>query len=258
MENKNWFNNPVMAILSAVLLLMLISYTAFLSMNAFKEGKTIGKAELERDSVTITGEGRVKAIPDVGAVTISVITKADTAEEAQNQNVEQFNQLVADLKESGIAETDLKTASYNVFPLYNYVDGERQDNGFQVTQSLDVTIRDLDNSGDIIAIGSQNGVNEVSGLSFKVDDPEIYREEARQLALENAKQKAEDLSQTLGVKLGKVISFSESAGGDSMPQPVFSDVAMMEMAEEKAVANPSFEAGDEEIVIYATVVYEVK
>jgi len=258
MEEKNWFNNPVMSILVGVFLLCLIIFVGFSTFNAYKEGQSIGIAPEERNSVTITGEGRVDATPDVGQVTVTIVTENENAETAQNENVEQFNRVVAALKALGIEEKDLKTTSYNVYPRYDYENGTRTQRGFEVNQSLEVKIRDLDKSGDIIRVASANGVNQVSGLSFVVDEPEQYREEARRLALENAKEKADELSEVLGVELGKIISFSESASGAVTPTPLYREVAMMDEGLGVGGASPQFEEGSEEIVIYATIVYEVK
>jgi uncharacterized protein len=260
MENKNWLNNPAIAVILALVLLVITFYVTILSANAFKEGKNIGKAVTERDSVTITGEGRVLASPDVAQVSITIVTENVDAEAAQEENVEQFNKLVADLKELGIDEKDLKTTSYNVNPVYDWTDGERVDRGFEVRQSLQVKIRDLDKSGDVIRIASQNGVNRVGGLSFIVDNPEQYKEEARTKSLENAKLKAEELSEVLGVKLGKIISFSEGTSGGFDLSPVFrGEMMAFDTAEESAKSvTPDFEEGSEEIIIRSTIIYEVK
>jgi len=258
MEDKNWFNNPVTSTLVSALLVVLIIFVGFSSFNAFREGKSIGKAPEERNTVTITGEGRVDATPDVGQVNVTIVTENVNSETAQNENVEQFNKVVASLKQLGIEEKDLKTTSYTVYPVYDYTDGTRTQRGFEVNQSLQVKIRNLDTSGDVIRVASANGVNQVSGLSFVVDEPEQYKEEARRLALENAKQKAQELSDVLGVNLGKIISFSESSSGDYNPTPVFRESAAMNDTFGTGGATPQFQEGSEEIVIYATIVYEVK
>lgn len=257
MNGKNWLNNPVIAVLSGVVLITLGVYLVMLTVNEVKEGRYIGRPDTERDTITITGEGRVTAIPDVGQITVSIVTEGKEANDAQEENIEQFNQLVEALKEEGVKEEDLKTSNYSLSPRYRYDEGERTQIGFEVRQSLTVKIRDLDASGKIISLASQNGVNQVSGLSFTIDDPEIYREEARKKALEQAREKAEELADLADVNLGKIVSFSESGGGAPIPSPVFRTFDTAEIGIGGGVPEPDFEAGSEEVVVTATIEFEI-
>lgn len=261
MEKRNWLNTPVTAVLVNLILFTIL--VVGITGTYFMIKALQGDLDTVRDTVTITGEGRVTAEPDTGAVTVTIITEGDEAEDAQEENIEQFNLVVMALKDLGVEEKDLQTTSFNVNPRYRYDEGERTQIGFEVRQSLEVTIRDLDKSGEIIQAAGVNGVNQVSGLSFKVDEPEQYREEARRKALENAKEKADELAQVTGVRLGKIISFSESAGGGVPPVPFFrggyaEESMAMDVTVEPQMAAPQLEAGSEEIYVTATIVYEVK
>jgi len=252
---KDWFKNPVMAILTGLVLVALIIFLGVTTYNEVKEGRYIGRPDTERDTITITGEGRVTAIPDIGQITVGIQTENDDVNIAQEENIEQFNQLVAALKAEGIAEEDLKTSSYNVYPRYDYIEGEQILRGYEVTQSLTIKIRDLDNAGNVITVASQNGVNQVSGLSFTIDEPEQYREEAREEALANAREKARELADLMGVTLGRIVSFSESASGGQPPIPFYNEFA--QDGRGGGVSAPDFEAGSEEVVVIATIEYEI-
>ncbi len=258
MDHKNWLNNPVFAVLLAILLLAAVGLLSVLTYNQVKEGRYIGRPDTERDTITISGEGRVTAVPDIGQVTVTIVVEDNDAVTAQENNISQFNNLVAALKAEGIQEEDLKTTNYSVNPRYNWQEGERELIGYEVRQSLTVKIRDLDNSGNVIRVAGNNGANEVSGLSFTIDDPEQYRQEARKEALENAKDKAEELASLMGVSLGKIVSFNEGANNVSAPSPVYRDLAF---AEETGfgggLAEPSIETGSEEVRVTATIVYEI-
>lgn len=256
MDQKNWLNNPLMAILIAILLISGVAYIGVLTSNQIKEGRYIGRPDTERDTITISGEGRVTAVPDIGQVTVTIVTEDKDAAQAQETNVSKFNNLIAAIKAEGVEDKDLKTSNYSVNPRYNYTEEGRELVGYEVRQSLDIKIRDLDNSGAIIKVAGDSGANQVSGLSFTIDDPEEYRQEARQEALENAKQKAEELAGLMGVSLGKIVSFTESADGGYIPTPVYRDLAF---AEQSAMggAEPSIEAGSEEVSVTATIVYEI-
>ena len=128
--------------------------------------------------------------------------------------------------------------------------------GYQVSQSVTVKIRDLAKVGDILAAAGEGGANQVSGLSFSIDDPESLKQEARIKALENAKTKAEALASVAGVSLGKIVSFSES----SMTPPVMykSIDASLGMGGAAAVPSPTVEAGSMDIVLDVTVSYEIR
>ncbi len=246
----------LLSVLAGILLLASTVYIAILSVNAVKENRYIGRPDTERDTITITGEGRVTAIPDLGQITVSIVTEGRDAEEAQAQNIEKYNGLVNELKQSGIDSKDLKSTAYTVSPVYDWIEGVREFRGFEVRQSLQVKIRDLNNAGEVIRIASQNGVNEVSGLSFTIDEPESYRQLAREEALANAREKAQELADLTGVSLGKIVSFSESSAG--VPQPMYRlDFAQAEKALDSAAPAPEFEAGSEEVVVIATIEYEI-
>lgn len=256
MHEKNWPHHHLISLLIGLVLLILAVYMVMLTINEVKEGRYIGRPDTERDTITITGEGRVTAIPDLGQITVSIVTEAKEANQAQEENIKQFNQLVAALKDEGVEEKDLKTSNYSLSPRYRYDEGERIQIGFEVRQSLAVKIRDLDASGKIITLASQNGVNQVSGLSFTIDDPEIYREEAREEALEQAKDKAEALADLAGVNLGKIVSLSESSSGGFPPVYRTFETAEFGIGGE-ALPQPEFEAGSEEVVIIATIEFEI-
>ncbi len=258
MEKKNYFNNPFTGVLVNLILLALLVLGIAGSIMLIKVAT--GTLDTERDTVTIMGEGRVTAQPDLGKVTVTIVTERDTAEEAQEENITQFNQVVVALKEVGIKEEDLQTTSFNVNPLYDYTDNGRVSNGYEVRQSVEVTIRDLEKSGDVIQAAGNSGANQVSGLSFTIDEPEQYREEARQKALENAKQKADELSRTLGVKLGKIVSFSEYSNDGNNPVPFYGGAMDMaaESVQKTAVPAPQLETGSQDVYVTATIVFEVK
>ena len=125
--------------------------------------------------------------------------------------------------------------------------------GYLVSQNLDVKVRNMDNVSKIIEAAGAIGLNQVGNLAFAIDDPEKLREQARAKALEQAKQKAETLANVVGVKLGKIISFSESSNS-SQPMPYYAEKAL---GIGGGGAVPSVEAGSNEIMIIATVEYEI-
>lgn len=177
------------------------------------------------DTVTVTGQGQAFLAPDVARTTFSIEHQAATAAAAQAKVTEQANAAIAFVRAEGIAEKDIKTLSYNISPQYSYPrpcppgalcpvsDGTPRIVGYQVSQTVQVTVRDLDKVNDLIAgLGSRN-VQNLYGPDFSLDDPTEGYNAARADAIAKAKQQAAELAKQLGVRLGKIVSFSESSGG---------------------------------------------
>lgn len=251
----NIFENKSMRLLAA---LSLIGLTAFLfsaTRNELKENDYIGRPNAERDTITISGEGRVTAIPDIATTSIGVQTERTTVAAAQKENTEKMNRIIDRLKELGIEDEDIKTTSYNVYPVYDYSRGKRTDRGFSVDQRVTVKIRDLDTTGEVLAAATELGANQVGGLNFTIDEPEELRQEARLEALDAAKKKAEALASAAGVKLGGVVGFNE--GGGNYPQPVYRALSIEAYGGSDAAIAPDIEQGSQEIVVNVNVVYEI-
>ena len=156
------------------------------------------------------------------------------------------------LKSSGIEEKDVKTTNYSITPVYDYTEHKQTLRGYQVSQNLEVKIRDLTKSGDIIAGGAENGANLVGGLSFTIDDPEALKEQAREQAIKNAQEKAGKLASSLRVKIGKLIDYSEG----TTPIPVF----YRGMAEGigGAAPSPQIPTGQNEIIVDVSLTFEIR
>ncbi|MDD4271882.1 MAG: SIMPL domain-containing protein, partial [Patescibacteria group bacterium] len=150
---------------------------------------------------------------------------------------------------------DIQTANYYISPQYDYNNGKQTLRSYLVSQNLDVKVRQMDKVSSIIEAAGVIGLNQVGNLSFEIDNPEKLKEEARLKALEQAKIKAGALSDIVGVKLGKIISFSESSSG-GQPSPMYS---LNKMADGMGGggAVPAVEAGSNEITVFATVQYEI-
>ncbi len=256
---RSWADNPAMVSLAGLVLLMISVFLSVATYNQIKESRYIGRPDAQRDTITIQGEGRVTAVPDIGQITVSIVTENTDAAKAMDENTTKFNQLVEALRKAGVDKQDTTTSSYNVYPKYEWPDGRQILVGYEVSQGLTVKIRDLDKSGSLIALAGQNGANQVSGLSFTIDNPEVARQEAREKALTNALEKAKTLATQTGVRLGKIVSFSESSsGGYSTPTPIYYDrVANQGMGGGGELSAPSIEAGSQDIYVYATVQYEI-
>ena len=217
-------------------------------------------------SITVDGEGEVLAIPDIGQFTFSVRAEAETAEAAQEASGTAMNEILAYLTESGIAETDVKTQNYNLWPQYQFVEQicpvgefcpprERVQTGFEVNQSVSVKVRDTDTAGAIIAGIGERGATNISGLDFTIDDIEVLQAEARELAIADAKAKAKVLAEQLGVKITRLVSYYENGGGYYEPQ---FERSFALSAEASDFGGPSLPTGEESTRSSVSLTFEIK
>lgn len=230
-------------------------YLALLSWNAVKEHDYIGVSPKQAHSIVIVGQGKVTGVPDVANIQLGYSVEKKTVAEAQKDNTSKMNAMADKLKKDfKIDPKDIQTANYYISPQYDYNNGKQTLRSYLVSQNLNVKVRQMDKVSAIIEAAGTIGLNQVGNLTFAIDNPEALKQQARELAIAQAKEKAESLSKVVGVKLGKIISFSESSN-DSQPMPYY--------ALDKAVgmggggAALTVEAGSNEIIIIATVEYEI-
>lgn len=236
--------------------IILSLYVIVLIYNSFLESKYIGKDVNPTNTINVSATGEVFAVPDVANFSVSVVKEAKTALDAQNKNAEAINKIVKFLKDSGIEDKDIKTSGYNIYPKYDYLEYQGQVfRSYEATQTLDVKVRKIDDAGKILSGAVEMGANQVSGINLAIDDEDALKREARQKAIIEAKQKADDLVKDLGVSLGKLVSFSESSGG--YPMPLYG----MGMAKEAGVGGavaPDIQKGENKISVSVSLTYEIR
>lgn len=252
----SWSDNKLFTVLVSIFLIVLIVFVGYGIVSKNKAYDYIGVSPETPNTIQVTGKGKVVAVPDIAKVTLGTEATEDDVATAQNKVTKDINKLIDALKdEFDIDDKDIKTVNYNIFQDYDYDDGRRILRGYRVTQNVEVKIRETDDAGKVIALAGEIGLKTVSGLQFTIDDPEEYRQQAREEALENAKEKAERLAEVAGVKLGKIVSFSE---GQASPEPIyartFADEAVGFGGE---MELPEIEVGSQEIEVIATVEYEI-
>ncbi len=237
-------------------LLALTAWLGFKARNEARQYNFIG-VPIERNVITVSGEGKVIGIPDVAGVDLGTTIEKSTVAEAQKENTRIMNQLVEQLKGANVDKNDIQTTAYNVYPNYNWNDGKQTLRSYTVAQTVHVKIRNLDKVGDILGKAGALGTNQIGGIQFTVDDPEKLKEEARAKALKNAKEKAKALATVADVKLRRVISFDESQGG-TMPPPIFYGKGGMGSMAADAAPAPSIAPGSNEIIVTVNLTYEIE
>lgn len=214
------------------------------------------------NTISMSAEGKVTAVPDLATVNLGVLAQGRTAGAAEEEATKKVNQVIEFIKKQGIDKQDITTTGYNIHPRYEYRDGRSDIVGYEVNESVMVKVRGIDKStanlGNILAGAVDNGSNVIHGVSLSFDDPDNLKQEARKLAIAKAKDKAQELAREAGIKLGKVISVSES-GTPNYPLPMYSEMSYGGARDQaaKSVA-PSIEAGSQDVTATITVIFEVK
>jgi uncharacterized protein YggE len=165
-------------------------------------------------SMNVSGTGRVSVVPDIANINIGVRTEAEDVKDALSGNTAQANGIADVLKDLGVAEEDIQTSNFNVYPSerYNPMTGEVEGRYFVVENTVSVKVRDLSSLGEVLSAVVDAGANNIYGISFDVEDRDASIAEARELAIKDAKAKAEAIAEAAGVELGDLMSINVYEG----------------------------------------------
>jgi len=214
--------------------------------------------QADKNTLNVSAEGKVTMMPDVAYVTIGVVTQHKDAKKAQENNREDMAAVVQALKDAGLTDDDMKTVNYYVGPNYVYDDDNgRRISSYEVTNTVQLTIKDTDNVGQYIDIAAENGANTAHPVTFALLEPEAAYADALVLAMENAIEKAEALAAAGGFKIAGPINVSESGGSGYYPNDD-AVYRVMEAAEAEAdMPETVIQASELEITANVSVQYEI-
>jgi uncharacterized protein YggE len=254
---RHSFGKKIMITLVGIILAYVIVLLGTMIRNNLQKYYTIGYADKQERTIVVSGQGKVTATPDIAITNMGLVSEAATVSEAQKKNTETMNKLVEKLKVLGVADKDLQTASYNIYPQYDYTDKGSVLKGYQVSQSLEIKIRDLAKANEVLALAGEFNLNNVGGLQFTIDDKEVYKAEARKLALEKVAEKAKALSRALGVRLVAIVSYNEYGNDNAMPVYYGMGGSMAEAVKAAAPA-PDIQAGSNDVTLNVDVAFEIR
>ncbi len=201
----------------------------------------------------VTGEGKVTTKPDIASVNAGISAQAQSVKGAQDQINGIINKVTQALKQIGVDPKDIQTANYNISPTYDYAAGTQKITGYNANTSILIKVRSLDNVNNVIDNATANGANQISGVSFDVDDKTKLQNEARQKAVDEARKKAAEASKIAGFKLGRIINYSENSSGSPRPIPL-----SMETAKGVGGVPTQVEPGSSEVTMDVTLSYEIQ
>ncbi len=217
-------------------------------------------------TISVIGKGEVVAVPDIGQFSFSVEAEGAEANVAQTESATKVNAILAYLEEAGVSESDVRTQNYSLYPKYryeqricpqgSYCPGEQVPDGFSVSQTVEVKVRDLDQAGDLIAgVGNLEATN-ISGLNFTIDDVSALNAEARATAIADAEAQAKVLAKQLGVRIEKMTGYYENEG--VYPERYYGMGGDMAMDQSVKMISPEMPVGENTVASQVTLTYQVR
>ncbi len=264
---REWFSSQKTLKTAGIITLICVSIFLFISTIGAVRSWHVKDGEVtNRPQISVTGTADVNAVANVAQFTYSVIETGKTTKEAQDKATEKANKALAYLKSVNIEDKDIKTIGYNINPQYEYrtkacitdpcTPGTQVLTGYEVSQSIEVKIRNTDQAGTVLSGIGSIGVSNVSGLNLTIDEPETLQREARRKAIEDAEAKAQALAADLNVNLVRVISFQENGMGG----PIYYEKAMDARGgvTAQSAPAPTIPLGENTVTSNVTITYEIR
>ena len=211
----------------------------------------------ESGKIHVTGSGSVVGEPDIATLHLGVSVEKKTVAEAREAAAAAMTAVVASLKANDIAENDIRTERFSIYPQYDYTDDGRMLRGYSVNNTVSAKVRELESLSDVIddAAAAGGDIIVVNSIQFMIEDTTPLQTQARGLAVKNAEAKAQTLADASGVTLGKPIAITETSHAASLPIAFAEEAAF---AADTARSKTPIEAGELTIVVNVTVVYEME
>lgn len=243
-------------VIIGIAMVLLLGYSL---MNTNSNNLAAADQEPAKNTITVSGQGKVELKPDMANVTVGVTTEAKTARATQTANNQRMAGIMSTLKSLGISENDIQTVNYNLSPQYDYINskdgnGKQVLRGYVATNQVQVTVRDINSVGKVLDAIVDAGANLSGGVSFTLSDSRMEQGYADALAqaLKNGRGKAEVLAKGLGVTIGKPKDVSE---GGMSPRPVVYNQSFDAM-KTAAVSQVPVSAGQLEVSASVSLSYE--
>ena len=199
--------------------------------------------------INVSGEGKIKVVPDQAAVSFAIETKGSKAADVKNENDSKMDAVLKFIKKMTIAKEDYQTQHVTLYPNYDY---EKKKNNYMATQSVTILLKNL-NIYEVLMDGLVDlGINRIDNVEFKSSKMEQLQSDARKLAMKNAKAKAEDFVSMTNQKVGKAMTISDNSQVYYPTRQMY-EMKTMAMANDGGAPKETLAAGEIEIVVNVTV-----
>lgn len=208
-------------------------------------------------TIHVTGSGSVTGEPDIATLDVGVSVEKETVAEAREEAASAMTALINSLQANDVAEKDIKTADFSIYPQYDYTDDGRVLRGYRVNNTVRVKVRELETLGEVIDGAAEAGGNSIviNSIQFMIDDTAPLQTQARSLAVKDAEAKAQTLAKASGVRLGEPVTITESTYFEGPPIP-FAMAA--EDFDDATRSSTPIAPGELTVTVTVTVVYEIE
>ena len=209
-------------------------------------------------TIHVTGNGSVTGEPDIATLNLGVSVEKPTVTEAREEAASAMTALIDSLKANDIAEKDINTENFSIYPQYDYKEGERILRGYRVNNTVRAKVRELETLSDVIddAAGAGGDSIVVNSIQFMIDDTTPLQTQARSLAVKDAEAKAQTLADASGVVLGKPVTITETTYYQS--PPIAYATAEADFAEDGERTSTPIIPGELTVTVNVTVIYEIE
>jgi uncharacterized protein YggE len=210
--------------------------------------------QFEATTLRLSAQGEAHAAPDIATINLGVQTDAPSAAEAMRQNRTQMSATIAALKVQGVLSKDIQTSGLNLNPQYTFKDNERHLNGYQASNSVTITVRDLSRLGATVDAVVAAGANQINGVTFSLSDPQHADDEARRAAVKALEAKAALYAEAAGYHVARLVSLSDTAAAPNVIRPMMLSQVRAQAVPLATVTEP----GELDVTATVSAVYELK
>lgn len=208
------------------------------------------------DIFSSNGVGKAEIKPDMAIVRAGVQVTGSTVEQAQTELNTAINKVTEGVKALGIKDEDIQTENYNVNPNVDFTEGQNQRiTGYSANSNVVIKVKDISKANQVVDIATANGANLVGGIIFDVSDKTAAVNEAREEAVKEAKQNAQQAARVAGFSLGKLINYNEWIPQDNMTYGLGGSADISKSSAPQAPTQ--VEPGSAEVIINVTLSYEI-
>lgn len=217
------------------------------------------QGKVPSNTVSVQGQATLKVDPDIVTVYFTAETNASTAQEAKKENAEIIDDAKTALINAGITEDKIQTQNFNIYPEYDWINGQQKLKGYKAVHSFKVELEtaQIDKVGTVIDAGVNAGalINYIN-FELSTEKQNYYKAEALKQASQDAKTKAEAIASGLGKQIGKLVSVSDMSF-DYYPWPIYSNLMDARGGAEAKAAVTSITPSEKEINVQVSVVYQI-
>lgn len=249
-KEQSFFDTPFVTITASVLTTFIIGAIFFRLAGPLPVSITQTTTD-KAAPFSVTGEGSVFVKPDEAKATFSITSNAQTVAKAQSDADSVIQTLTKNLASLGVSDKDIQTTQYSVYPQYSQ-NLSQNITGYSATVQIEVTFRDFDKLNQALSVAASSGANMIGQVSLTVSDEERAKAEdkAREIAVQNAKDKAQKIANVSGLRLGKITNVTEN----NQRPPIVMPLAAGES--QGKISGPQINPGETKITDSVTLSYE--